>query len=296
MNDSLTKKLREVENDHAEGVVATDLAQYSQTRRDTANRYIGGAMAIDKLKEHLTSQVILALMTVEEEKLYLEFDCQTFAEFLDRKEFSEMSKSTFYRLRDLYLKEGITKFDLLTEWGIPAKLRKQLDSGDIEIDGDEIVIGGDERVSIGESPKVIKAIIEKLVSEKSAISDELAKSEAKSLKQKEQIKQGISEVESLQRNLDALRTGDPHDEALSQAVYSMLQLTEQVGQLPDERKAAKGRDAIDTLWGVMQKVRSSYGVNYNFAEATPAPAANDLEAKLNAALAEPDDLDDEAPE
>jgi predicted acetyltransferase len=46
--------------------------------------FLGGAMAIDKLQSHLASQVIGAMMTVEEQKLYLDFGYETFAEFLTK--------------------------------------------------------------------------------------------------------------------------------------------------------------------------------------------------------------------
>ncbi|MEQ1644896.1 MAG: hypothetical protein ABL959_15715, partial [Pyrinomonadaceae bacterium] len=223
-NTTLNEKIREVEEQHADEAVSVSLATHDQARRDQANRFLGGAMAIDRLKEHLASQVMTALMTIEEEKLYLDYGHATFAEFLDDNKFSQMSKSTFYRLRELFLKEGPMKYDLLTEWGIPAKLRKQLEAGDIEIEGNEIVIGGEERVNIGES-RAIKAIIEKLVTEKNAVNEDLAKAETKLEKQAAQIKTGSDEITELQRNIDAMHDGDPHDQAFGRCSNAVIQLT-----------------------------------------------------------------------
>jgi hypothetical protein len=57
--------------------------------------FLGGAMAIDKLQKHLASQVIGAMMTVEEQKLYLDFGYETFADFLTKSDLSPLQKRSF---------------------------------------------------------------------------------------------------------------------------------------------------------------------------------------------------------
>jgi hypothetical protein len=293
MPNSLEQKIRAIEDEQYEQAEKEHVAFHDQTKRDEAMQFLGGAMAIDRLKEHLASQVIAALMTIEDQKLYLDYGYSRFAEFLDQCEFSKMSKSQFYKLRDLYLKEGPERYDLFTDWKVPLTTRKLLAAGEVsvEIEGDEVVIGGEERVNVAES-RTIKAIIEKLVKEKSALADDLQKQETKLEKQSEKLKQGQADYEELQRNFDSLKDADPFDRALSSAVYSLLNLCESVGQLPDAKRQARANDDVRLFANLWFRVRDAYGSPMALVD-IDTQSHSEFDKKIESILAEDGDFGDE---
>jgi hypothetical protein len=88
MDNSLQAKLAKVEDAHYEQAETDHIEKHADERRAQAYMFLGGAMAIDKLQNHLASQVIGAIMTVEEQKLYLEYGYDTFADFLKVRHFA----------------------------------------------------------------------------------------------------------------------------------------------------------------------------------------------------------------
>lgn len=263
MEKSLKHKLREVEEEHAIEAEVELVDTHRQSRRDEAMRFLGGALAIDRLKEHLASQVITAYMIIEEEKLYLDYDCERFEDFFKKSEFSQMSKSQYYKLRELYLKEGPEQYNLFTDWKVPLSTRKLLAAGDITVDGDEIVIGGEERVNISES-KTIKAVIEKLVKEKISLSEDLEKREAKLEAQSEQIKKGSEEIAEKQRYIDSLLDDSPHDKAVGKLLAAVLKLIEEAEKLPDDLKQSKAEGVCQAFNAQLFRLRDAYGAKFNF--------------------------------
>jgi len=132
--------------------------------RDDVMQMLGAARYAEWIADQSASHVMQFLMTVEDQKLYLATGDTTFVEFLDRS--GLRSKSTYYRQRELLLKEGPDLFDLMEEWGVPARIRQQITAGEIRIDGKDVYIG-DEILDPG-SPTIAKQVIEQLVREKIA--------------------------------------------------------------------------------------------------------------------------------
>jgi hypothetical protein len=95
MDNSLQAKLAKVEDAHYEQAETDHIEKHADERRAQAYMFLGGAMAIDKLQNHLASQVIGAIMTVEEQKLYLEYGYDTFADFLSKSDISPVQKRSF---------------------------------------------------------------------------------------------------------------------------------------------------------------------------------------------------------
>ena len=275
MDKSLSKKIRAVEDEHAADAESTHLSTHDRLRRDQAMQMLGAAKYADSLRATTASQIIQFLITVEEEKLYRDYGYERFVDFLNNSELSEMSKSTFYTLRERFLTEGAEQYDYFTAWKIPLATRRLLSSGDIQVDGDEVVIGGEERVPIGEQ-RMIKSVIEQLVKDKLTFTEDLAKAEKRLEKQKEQLRQGQDDFDQLQRTLDALKAGNPYERALSRTIYELLELTRLVGQLPDNQKAGRGRDAMPLIWAAIQQVKASYGTNFTF-EDSPSTHSSDLD-------------------
>src|SRR4051794_9746997 len=101
MDNSLQAKLAKVEDDHFADAETEHLASHDQQRRDQAMQMFGAAKYADRLRAQVASQVILFLMSVEENKYYLEFGCKTFVEFLSNGDLSDYSKTQYYKRREL---------------------------------------------------------------------------------------------------------------------------------------------------------------------------------------------------
>lgn len=295
MTQSLEKRIRAVEDEHAAELEQSHIATHDQLRRDQAMQMLGAAKYADSLRARTASHVIQFLMTVEEEKIYRDYGFDRFVDFLQASELSDISKSQYYRLRELYLKEGPEQYDWFTAWKIPLATRQLLYAGDIVVEGDEVVIGGQERVPLGEQ-KVIKSIIEKLVTEKRSATDDLAKSESKIEDLKSKIDTGQKEYNELERNLDALRRHDPFDRSFGELVVSFAALHEQIGQMDDKRRAAVASDKLQLIASLYFRTSDCFGVKATLASAAVSPVAtNDLDAKIAEVIAEagPMNFDDE---
>src|SRR4051812_27603655 len=286
MNDSLTAKLAKVEDDHFAEAEKNHLQKHGTERSAQAYMFLGGAMAMDKLQSHLASQVIGAMMTVEEQKLYLDFGYETFAEFLTKSDLSPYSKTQFYKLRELYLTEGPTRFDLFTNWKLPLTTRRLLaEKGvGIELEGDEVVIGGQERINVGET-KAIKEIIARLVKDTIEVQEQKAKTEGKVEKLQTQIKQGLSEYELLQRKYDDATQMRPFDRSLMMSVHWQLSLLENVSQLPAAEQQKRGYDDLKLLAGLFFRLRDAYHIDMALADFNLRVNDTDLDKKINDILA-----------
>jgi hypothetical protein len=272
MNNSLQTKLAQVEDEHYQEAETQHVQKHGAERAAQAYMFLGGAMAIDRLQSHLASQVIAAMMTIEDQKLYQDFGYQTFADFLSKSELSPYSKTQFYKLRELYLTEGPENYDLFTNWKLPLTTRRLLaEKGvEIEVQGDEVIIGGEERVSVSES-RTIKAIIEKLVKEKVDLSDDLAKLEAKTEKQKDTIDRGRQELEEAQRQIDQINENSPFERALMGFVKASLTLVGEVKALPEDERAERAEGDLQTFAEQWFQLRDAYGAKHSLSARAEVP-------------------------
>ncbi|MGE3385071.1 MAG: hypothetical protein AB7L70_19265, partial [Pyrinomonadaceae bacterium] len=240
-NTQLVKKLRQVEDEHFEEVEKELLDGHSQARRDRVMQMYGAARYADRLSAQCASDVMIFLMTVEEEKAYLEYGFTSFADFLNKSELSKYSKTQFYKRRELFLTEGVARYDLFEEWKVPVALRQRLlASGvQIEIDGDEIVIDGKERIAVA-NPAVVKAIIERQVKESLEKDERLEKQDRKIETLESKVERGESENEELRRNLDGMNETSRIQRAYLHALNAQLLFVEAVGELDDDEKAERG--------------------------------------------------------
>ena len=256
---NLNEQISQLKDDHAQAVVDERGAAYAEKARLRAGFILGRIKQTDTIADaiasNLYSQTILALERFQEDKLYKALGYDRFDDFLEQDEMSPMSKSRFYERRKLIAGNGPEVFDLLTAVGISVRSQKML-AGEVAIRGDKLVIG-EEEVAITENAGLIKDVIEKVVDEKRDLQKTID-SQAKKLEtQKQQIAAGESDLEQLQRNLDALRAKNPHDRALAEAVITLLELSEVIGTLPDAKKAPLGSDSLPVLNTALQRVRAA---------------------------------------
>ncbi len=258
----LNEKIREIEEVYAEEKQNGILNAHEQARRDEAMRLLGGIRAVDRLQEnifqHISSQLINALILFQKEKMYEHFGFSRFADFLDNSDFSLPSKTAFYRQKELLKAEGVEKYDLFNEAKIPLSTRKLLASGDggnIEIDGDQIIIG-EERSDLSDLP-MIKSLITNFANENRQLNEEKTKADKKIEDLQSRVKTGQSEYEEIRRAMDAANNGTPYERALMKAIGAMLNLAVEANKLPLIEIQSRGRDDIALLWNQMLNVRAA---------------------------------------
>lgn len=304
MNETtLEKKLREVEDEHFGEIEQTRLGELDQDFIIAAHRFHGALEAVTSIARSLTSKTIEGLMEVEDKKYYLAWtdpvtgeNFKRFVDYLNSDEVPDLSKNKYYDLKALLLSEGAEAFDVFSGKKIPVSTRKLLAAKGVEIsvDGDDLVIA-DKRV-----PVTDRAAMKELVETVHSVLRERDAREEKQAhtieKLENTVRAGQEDFEQLQRSLDAMREGDPYDQAISAAVYALLELTETIGQLSDKRKAEVGPTCMRTMWDILQQVRRATGVSFSFddgQERAAAAVAGGKPSLTQMVLAEDDDFGDE---
>lgn len=294
MKNSLAEKIDRVKDDHALEKHGEIIAHHDDLARNTAHFVLGRIKQNDHLSRAISSnldaQTIRALERFQQEKMFKAMGFDTFDAFLDGSEFSPMKKSVYYERRELANRHGDEIYDLLTSVGISVRSQKLLGHGDLAIKGDALVIG-DQQIEMS-NVGLIKDVLNEMFDEKRTLMADREKLKKQNDALKDQIARGTDENAELMRALDAMREGNPHDRSLARVVESLLEHTEVVGQMDDKAKAKKGANALETLWSVLLQVKKSYAIGFHFVEAAAnGSSGDDFEAKLNAAINEPDDLD-----
>jgi len=295
MATNLSDKLSQVKDDHAVEVVDQRAAEHEQRSQFEALFFLGRVKQNEHLaiaiSTNLTAQTIRALEHFQAEGQYKSLGYTTFVDFLEKSEYSPMSKRQYYDRLALIREHGDEIFDLLTSVGISVRASKMLGKGEIAIKGDCLVVG-DKEIEI-KNTGVIKEVLNELFDDRRELQAQVEKQKLTNEKLTKQVQTGENENEELQRNLDAMRDGDPHDRALADAVLAMLTLQEQVGHLSEKKKAQKGGNAMRELWQHIQQTRRSYGVNFNFEDDEPTQVAGRLSDTVSKVLADDDDFGDE---
>ena len=235
MKDELEKKLREVEDEHFGEIEKTRIEDFDKEFIYEAHRFHGALGAVTSIARSLSSKMIEGLMQVEEKKYYLAWGYTRFADYLNSDEVPDLSKTKYYDLKALLLSEGADAFDVFSGKKIPVSTRKLLAAKGVEIsvDGDDLVIA-DQRVPITDraAMKELVETVHNVLRDRDGREEKLTK---KVGDLSEQIRIGTDEYRKLERNLDALQKGDPHDIALTRCVSALVTLPELIGQMPDKR-------------------------------------------------------------
>lgn len=225
-----------------------------QVRQRQIFEVFGAARYANNVRGMSTTHVVEFLLEAEREDWHVDLGHRTFVDLIE----SFMSKSSFYRAKELYLKEGAQNFKYLEEWKVSDRTRQLLSSGDIFVDGNEVVIGGEERVPLGES-KVIKTVIEQLVRDKVTAETVLAKSEAVVAKKDAKNKDLSAENQRLNEVLDAMEEGTPFEQAYLRAIKALITLKNEIEELDhDERRERAGVD-VPEFERRLEEIREAYG-------------------------------------
>lgn len=257
--------------------LATRVVEHLENNADTpANiqtfEFIGGAKVVSKLASSLSSQLLMGLKKFQEEEGYRAYGCKTWVEFLNSHPELDMSKSQYYKLTGLLDSEGEYLFDLLNSLNVPISARKQLTSGTILIDGNELLIG-EQRIPVDDAKKVKRAI--------GQIAEQMERLEAKAekaTKENEKLKGKLDDARAAVREAASTvpfnDNTDPANQAYMRVVASLTELTRELSEMDSEQ--AEGRLASYRP-GISQAVENCF----TFSAATsptrrPDQLTNDL--------------------
>lgn len=302
MSDSLTDKIEKLKDEHA-AEKHSELATHHDNRALAAAHFILGRIKQNDHLSHaissnLDAQTIRALERFQREKQHEVLGFDTFDQFLNESEFSPMTKRQYYDRLALVRGHGDEIYDLLTAVGISVRSQKMLGKGELSIKNDTLYIG-DREVEVANTG-IIKDVLNDLFDEKRQLQTDIAKRESRIEKLEAQVSTGTDEYDELRRSFDALNDGDPHDRAYSKAANAIIRLMDAAETLPEAERKERGRSVVKQLHNLVIDLRSAYGINTALVDSPNSPdspdsldSTPDFEAKLAAAIAEDDNLDQE---
>lgn len=290
MDNSLSTKLEKVKDDHAQE--ALDRARNEHAEREKADAlFVLGRIAqndhISKAIAHnLDTQTILALQRFQQEKAYRALGFETFEDFLDKSEYSRITKRQYYDRLAIINTHGPDVADLLTSVGISMRSQKLLGAGDIEIKDDRVYVAGREVGSAGSGE--IKDLVVEFVDEIRQKDAEIKKVRTENEKLQQKIKVGERDIEILQRKLDDATQLRPFDRSLMMSVHWQLSLLEHVGDLPDKELKQRGYDDLKLLAGIFFRLREAYKIDLALTDFSQRVDNTELDNKINEILADGD--------
>lgn len=238
--------------------IVSDPEERSLADHEVSHQMLGAAKYAKYLHTQTGSDLMRFLISVRDEKRYLDYGFASFDNFL-HSEMSTLSKSTFYRELELFQKEGEEQYDLFENWKIPARVRRQLSSGEISIDGDEVVVG-EERVSITQGGS-IKAILEQLVKEKIAATKAATESSDKLERTQRRLDAEQSTVDDLRAELDKINEKTPFQIAFGDLISAAATLQDLVAyELDPEDRERRAKKDCHVIGIILQEVQEAYGV------------------------------------
>lgn len=263
--DKLQKKIRDVQEEHAEEILSAHLDKHEQKKRDKALMMVGAFTVTNRIAQALSAELMRALIQFQEEKIYESFGYETFVDFLNDSEHSPMTKSQFYERKKVLEIEGDAAFDLLNSLSLPIQKRKLLGAGNVQVDGSTVFIttqnpdGDDQIVEIELNDRT------RLLQTLSALADQNTLLNAKSAKQKEKIEKGESEIENLQKKLDAGGSGKGSNSSIEfESFMRIVNSTDALAATIEKEFTIIEREAhsevyLDAIFASFLRLRAAYG-------------------------------------
>ena len=255
MADKLTK-LKE-QHQIEEHQFLTD--EHKQQQRDNALMILGGIRVADKIATSISSQVMNALITFQDERMYLNFGFDNFVDFLQNSEVSPMSKGEFYKRKEIFEAEGEKLFDLMNEVGVSFATRKLLSSGNydaISFDGDKLKIG-DQEADISNA-RLVRALLESYADDYKRVKTESEKAKVKLKTAEGTITSGYQQIELLQKQLDGGK--ESYDSVLTKLIVDLSSFAQIVEKLSDPEKKDKADFALRTLSHQFSFISDAFGM------------------------------------
>lgn len=231
---------------------------------------LGGIDVANRVAAALDTEAMRSLMRIGEDKLYRSLGFETFVAFLN-SDVSPVSKKQFYERKALLDKEGDALFSLLTEAGVPLRLRKLLGKGSVEVADDAVVIhtdGETQEIAIDNRRAMLDAL--------SALADANAAKAAKLDRQAKKIEAHDAKVADLEQEIRRARAmrvaevaANAHTQARVEAALALNKLAKIAADLSDVEKEQLIDPVFEDLAGQMQTLRAAYRTSERPASSEP---------------------------
>lgn len=284
--NKLQKKIREVEDDHAEESLQNHLTSHKQKDVEKALIIISGINVARRIAQAISSESMRALITFQEEKIYESLGFENFVDFLNNSEYAPMTKSQFYERKNLLENEGDATFDLLNSFSMPVSKRKLLGKGNIALDGETVIITGDD----GEETTIEITDRTRLLETLTALADNSAELRRKVESQKTKLNKADDFIINLQDEMHRVKTEkhaeftDFHAGALLNLVVAFKALEHQAEQLTLIEQTKFAPPVFETIAAQMDALSQAYNrVNKKpkFAAVDDEMPSLNLDAKVN---------------
>lgn len=240
--------LEKLKEEHQKEEWALQSGEVKNKKQAQVFMILGGVHVANKIASSINSQVMNTLIEFQEKQMYLELGYENFVDFLSNSEYAPMSKSEFYRKRDIFLAEGGELFDLMNEIGVSMNVRKQLAAGNYEaivIDGDKVRVGDDEADL--SNMRMVKTLIE-------SFAEEARKNKEDAGKKQEKLERAEQQVTKLAGELQAFK--NPNDRSEETQIFDAYMRTDKA--MEELIKAVKAAKKIDVGRYAETYIRSLY--------------------------------------
>lgn len=258
MDNKLQKKIRKVEEEHAEEIVSANLSAHDERRRDETLILLGGIKAADRISSALGAETMRALIRFQNEERYKRLGFDNFVGFLNNYESSPMTKNQFYDRKALLEKEGDATFDLLNSVSMPVSKRRLLGKGNIQIEGETVIIrdgdGGEHEIELRDRTRLLETL--------TALADANADKSATLDKQKTKLTANDERIADLVRLLEDAknRPGTLNSvEFFVRCVSSIDAFAEFVKQQTPVEKERDSEFNLNGIFAAFARLQAAYG-------------------------------------
>ena len=272
MSTALQKKIRQVEDEHAEETLQNHLQNHSEKTKADALFSLGAIGAADKLARAIartmSANAMRSLMLFQENKMHEALGFARFDDFLNESEYSPMTKSQFYERKALLEREGDGLFDLLNSSGIPIYKRKLLGTGQISLDGETVIITTELGDGTSSTQQIELNDRTQLLETLTALADrnsELAKKADERQKRLDKFKDTLlkaeEEIERVKTEKRIEAGLDPHSNSLMNLIGAFAAHKQTVEKMSDLEKAQYAPRTFETIAAQLQDLTVAYDRN-----------------------------------
>lgn len=245
------EKVREAEDEIAAELVEDAFADYNAEEKQTAAILLGRAQASDRISVSLSAEVIRFLGYFEETKSYRALGYPDFVTFLANSGLHNVTKHKYYERKKVLDLEGDPVYDALSLAGIPISVRKQLEPGDVTLDGsniiikaendeDDIIIDKDNHIAVVQTLKNLAAARRQDKLQVEAVRDKL---NAIEVQHDGQVREIYAEIDRVKASNVAEIASNPHMIARVELGIAFRRLTDAAASLSGIEKD-QFRDAV----------------------------------------------------
>ncbi|MBS1793382.1 MAG: hypothetical protein JSS81_05985 [Acidobacteria bacterium] len=292
----MTKKMTKYEENRQ--LVETNVTQQmihqnANAKKERALVMIGAIGAVNHIAAALSAQTMRGLQKIRDEKIFESLGFNRFDDFLNDSDLSPMTYRQFIDREKLLENEGDELFDVLNTLRMSQKQRRLLGSGNVQIDESKqtvLIITGEnleedvEEISINDRTRLLQTL--------SALADQAAVLNQKTIRQKTQIERGERQVEELRKKLDDAQN-KPGKVSLFDMTMSITLSIDAMAELvkkSSEIDKANGELLLNTIRAGLARLEQAYSRKpYGEMTDDEIKATVGKKVKKLAAGSEPDD-------